>query len=80
MENHCKQDKDIALYRVSKNAPHYCDYNLDDLVKSLQQILGVMDNAIYCFTGNLTFSSSEKNFENRLRFDRIIVTIGRRVF
>jgi len=45
-----------------------------------QHILDVVNNVIYCFVGNLTDFPAVKNFENRLRFDKIIVRIEWRVF
>jgi len=46
-----------------------------------QHITGVVGNDMYMyiFVANLTAFQQRKNFENRLRFDEIIVTIGWRV-
>jgi len=41
-----------------------------------QHILGMVDNIIYCFVANLTGFPSVENFENRLRFNEIIITRG----
>jgi len=49
------------MYTVSqKNAPPTCD----EIVQ--QHILGVVDNVMYRFVGNLTGFPAVKNLENRL--------------
>jgi len=44
-----------------------------------QHILDVVDDVINCFVANLADVPTVKNFENRLGFDEIIVTVGWRV-
>ena len=44
-----------------------------------QHIIGVLSNVIY-FVANLTDFAAVKEFENRLRIEKIIVTIGCHVF
>jgi len=45
-----------------------------------QHILRVVGDVIHCFVANLTDFQQWKNFENRLRFDEIVVPIGWRFF
>ena len=45
-----------------------------------QYVLGVVSNVIHCFVGNLTDFPAVKEFKNRLRVDKIIVTRGWHIF
>ena len=52
----------------------------DSLEVECQDSLGVVGSAMYSFIGNLTHFPAVKDFENQLRFDKIIITRGWRVF